>query len=1801
MPVVDIPSVGLVEFPDNMSGADIEEAIRENILKPKTTIPGYVRETLKAVPRGLVSGLETAALGASALLPGDTETGFEKTAREGIKGFAERLKPTAAPGYEDAIPTKLGEAVGSFGSLLIPGGIGGMAARGLGVSTRAGQLAAATPVAGAMGAGEARERAVAAGATPEQITTATQFGVAPGLAEMIPVERVFRVMPKEIKSGMFEQVKRALVTGGVEGAQEAASAIAQNLIAQKVYKPSQELIEGVGEDAAYGAGAGAIVQFLLDAVAGRRAPQTQVQPQQPGQPAQPAYISPTPEQVIAPAPRTEDEVALAQLQQAQEAYNALPIDDPRRVDLAGEIAKYQDQVAQIDAAKAQTSAFAQQQPDLFGMYTAPREERPEFELEAPVAPRGEQLDLPLQQPTEPTVRRQEPDLFTPPEPLKITDQRLTDLGFSKTSKKARDALRGLDLTKATDLERFDELTQDLSGKVKFNPDAVGALVDQARENLAAIKTKTTPPQLLDLGQAPSRPDDTAMELMFAQQRRNEGMPLTPRQEYLLRNQPTPEIITPTAPAQRPLEVVTEPERKPGGQFLTTTDIPKPLQTPEAEPQAEEAQRRRRSKSMPTRQAGLDFEGAPDVTGREAVEPSVVAPVPQPAPGGRAAGVTGPAGVVSDTRDVGPRDGREEVQQPALEPGKPAARKALKDLGVPQAESNKIIKSFDEPTGFDSAAFQEALNRGDFLPLRTGAVGQALPNTVTSKLQAGDLKGALRTLGETGSTPIIRTIARKLLPAIRKTNIVNQAAPDGSLAIYDRATDTIYLDPSVYSEHALLHEATHAAIAHVLDNKLNPLTQKLQKLFDALTPDIKNTYGATNLQEFAAEAMSNPEFQSLLRGQPKNWWGRFVDAVRGFLGLSKAKQVEKTLDQILDVAPTETAQPSTDTLRLETAAPQTFEGKIKKVVADTPSVKAVGKRALDSILTALDSAYPAQESLRKAFSDAERPAIEFAVAMGKFAQAGHLNAVAARGLETGGIAFDPQSGMFSSTQSEFNMRNLNQMVTALADRHGLPYDQAHDLVNEAFEGRRLVSLYKERDNKLAQANALEKGKNKKAAKKIRDDWEAMSFHKTRQEAQQMASLYDQYPELNEIDRIKNGIRNWVMKFAVDSGVMSQDMADTLLSNAEWVPFRREFDPDETASMEQFAKNRLGVQATIRNPKYKGSTREVSDILDNFNSWAMYSTRLAMRNDMTRKGAGEFMKYGMAKPDKSPADPGTENRRVRYYMNGQPEYALFDDPESAVFFNSNMVPPRVSSLLAGFNALFRKSIVGLPTFSVKQLIVDSQEAILKSGLPPRYAMRVPMLAAQQFIRLRKEGTTPEYEALVSRGLAGPYTDIAAVRGEELKALGYKIKDEGQRGMFAKAWEAAELYGMKMAMHSDNAIRQALLIAAQEAGMTPAQSYNMAADYINFKRQIGNDTIRGVAAYVPFFTAAMSAIRSSLMALSGKGITPQARNQALKNYAKNMAMISTLAAVWAVANDEDEEYANMTPEQRARQWTIPGMGGFGIPRRVSIETLMPIFAEMAVNQTTKNAADATALRQALLGIGTEALLPVPEPMPAPVKTAMEQIANHSFFTGEPLVGYGLDKKEAWLQYGASTSSAARGIGEALNAVGLGDTWMASPARIDHITRGLLGSIGASALLLSNMIASQVGTRPGMSGKDLLASIPGMTFPAAKEFNLADKNNFYDMAKRLDEVASTANALLKEGRIEEYQAYVEQNANKIGMDKVVNKIMPQLARIRDALRVIRESDMPNKDEEIRRLRQIEMNFIRSLNVPELRKMAGL
>lgn len=224
---------------------------------PKRTLSGHVGEVVKGVPAGALNLLESAATGASFLLPEKQE----QAARGAIAkvGAAVQKPFTPKSGYEDTIPRKLAEGVGSTVPFI------GAAALSLPFK------AAGTALGAASGAGIAAERAVAAGATEEQISQAAGAGIVPGAAEMLsPLAFMKRFKPlrqafgDDIATNIVARLKRIGQSAGEEALQEAASEVAQNMIAKGIYNPEQGVFAGSGESAGYGGGVGGLVQALFE-------------------------------------------------------------------------------------------------------------------------------------------------------------------------------------------------------------------------------------------------------------------------------------------------------------------------------------------------------------------------------------------------------------------------------------------------------------------------------------------------------------------------------------------------------------------------------------------------------------------------------------------------------------------------------------------------------------------------------------------------------------------------------------------------------------------------------------------------------------------------------------------------------------------------------------------------------------------------------------------------------------------------------------------------------------------------------------------------------------------------------------------------------------------------------------------------------------------------------------------------------------------------------------------------------------------------------------------------------------------------------------------------------------------------------------------------------------------------------------------------------------------------------------------------------------------------------------------------
>ena len=240
---------------------------------------------------------------------------------------------------------------------------------------------------------------------------------------------------------------------------------------------------------------------------------------------------------------------------------------------------------------------------------------------------------------------------------------------------------------------------------------------------------------------------------------------------------------------------------------------------------------------------------------------------------------------ADAEAKAEKKAQKKAEKTATKKAKKAEKKATKQEAVDDVY-------FDEQT---DNSFDDIVNMGrdrynaspDVAALHTEAHPHAL-----YMLSRGNLIGALQALADAGSSPFARRVAETLVQYLGNVNLVYGAEK----AQYDPETNTIYL-PENATEYEVLHEAAHAALSHVLENPSHPITRQLDKLFQEVKGAIEGTYGAQDLQEFAAEIWSNDAFRTRLKELPSgkvSVWDKILNVLRRLVGMNP-KSVESAFD------------------------------------------------------------------------------------------------------------------------------------------------------------------------------------------------------------------------------------------------------------------------------------------------------------------------------------------------------------------------------------------------------------------------------------------------------------------------------------------------------------------------------------------------------------------------------------------------------------------------------------------------------------------------------------------------------------------------------------------------------------------------------------------------------------------------------------------------------------------------------------------------------------------------------------------
>jgi hypothetical protein len=190
------------------------------------------------------------------------------------------------------------------------------------------------------------------------------------------------------------------------------------------------------------------------------------------------------------------------------------------------------------------------------------------------------------------------------------------------------------------------------------------------------------------------------------------------------------------------------------------------------------------------------------------------------------------------------------------------------------------------------------------------------SNVAKALQKNELATALDELIKTEKNPEVKKILQKIKEMGLKTAIrVGKIQPKpGKMNVYDfaefdPATNTITYDPTYLNKNTTIHEIVHAAISKILLNPSHPLTKELTKLYESVYNQLGSSYGALDIHEFAAELISNPEFQATLKAikAPRggNMFQRMMQVLAEFFGFRKGTSAYdkglRTISDIIDLS------------------------------------------------------------------------------------------------------------------------------------------------------------------------------------------------------------------------------------------------------------------------------------------------------------------------------------------------------------------------------------------------------------------------------------------------------------------------------------------------------------------------------------------------------------------------------------------------------------------------------------------------------------------------------------------------------------------------------------------------------------------------------------------------------------------------------------------------------------------------------------------------------------------------------------
>jgi hypothetical protein len=649
--------------------------------------------------------------------------------------------------------------------------------------------------------------------------------------------------------------------------------------------------------------------------------------------------------------------------------------------------------------------------------------------------------------------------------------------------------------------------------------------------------------------------------------------------------------------------------------------------------------------------------------------------------------------------------------------------------------------------------------------------------------------------------------------------------------------------------------------------------------------------------------------------------------------------------------------------------------------------------------------------------------------------------------------------------------------------------------------------------------------------------------------------DKGVDFNAIRDEMNKFNNGLVKYMTSTGVIDAATGAHWMKWNDYIPFYRQAEGDRTVGPKVF-----NAISGVKPPKeLKGRKAPLADYLETIVRNTQAAINAGMKNAAAQKAVNVAVQIGDISGAQRLDVIDNAPDCVQVLENGkQVSYRVADQLFiNAVKSLNTAEMPGLAFLSAPAN-LLRNLVTKDPGFILANLARDSLSAWVTSG-----SNATPLIGTVANFAKALGGKSKALEALQNAGVLGGYEFSSGIlkSGQVLeedlaKKYGTKGKASPLR-VFKSVWDGLE----SATEASDAATRMAVYERVLEETGSETEAIYRALEVMNFNRKGSSPVARILTAAIPFLNARIQGLdvfyRAGIRPTTDKllfGRTPSEQEKALqKTFIVRGLTMMALSSAYFLAVSDDEEWKKQEQETKDNYWIMPGVGKFPTPFEVGF--LFKTVPERILAYTLKDDTGEDLRASMSRGLlNTFAFNPIPQV----AKPLIEYAANYNFFTGRPIVGQGMEGKEPQFQVGPNTTHSMEWLGKQLGM---------SPMKLEQVYGGYTGTMGMYALTLLDAVINTQSDNPNASKR--FEQLPIVRRFAADPEARGNITQFYELKRAVDAAVETQNFLLKTGRPEEFEEFMEKNAGLLANKTSINNIEKTMKQMRDIRKMVQSAQM--------------------------------